>query len=90
MDSMWQLGCLYYDAYKQGKGYGYANLDGWTSYIDAVYKLGQIKTQLKTEDVVTNQFVEDANKFDKNRTKKDAGAFKLKDEWKNVTIPSCD
>ena len=90
MDSMWQLGCLYYDAYSQGKGYGYANLDGWTSYIDAVYKLGQIKTQLKTEDVVTNQFVEAANKFDKTRTKKDADSYKLKDEWKNVTIPSCD
>jgi len=90
MDSMWQLGCLYYDAYSQGKGYGYANLDGWTSYIDTVHKLGQIKTQLKTEDVVSNQFVAEANKFDNVRTKADAENFKLADEWRNVQIPSCN
>jgi NitT/TauT family transport system substrate-binding protein len=87
-NSMWQLGCGYFDAYNDGKGYGYAYLDNWKSYIDTVYKLGQIKTQLKTEDVVTNQFVAAANKFDAARVKKDAENFKLSDEWKAVTVPT--
>jgi NitT/TauT family transport system substrate-binding protein len=90
MDSYSELACLYYDAYNKGFGYGYSNLDGWASYLDTVYKLGQTKTLLKTEDVVTNELVQDANNFDKNRTKRDAENFKLKDEWKNVTIPACD
>ncbi len=89
-DSYWQLACLYYDAYNKGYGYGYANLDGWASYLDTVYKLGQTKTLLKVEDVVTNQLIQDANNFDKNRTKSDAEKFQLKDEWKNVTIPACE
>ena len=87
-DSMWQLGCNYWRGADIGKGIGYADLDGWNNYIDAVFNLGQIKTRPKTEDVVTNQFVEAANSFDKDKVKKDAGAFQLKDEWKNVQVPA--
>ena len=87
-DSMWQLGCNYWRGADIGKGIGYSDLDGWNNYIDAVFNLGQIKTRPKTEDVVTNQFVEAANSFDKDKVKKDAGAFQLKDEWKNVQVPA--
>lgn len=87
-NSMWQLGCGYFDAYNDGKGYGYSYLDNWQSYIDTVYKLGQIKTPLKVGDVATNQFVDQANKFDAAKVKKDADNFKLRDEWKAVTVPT--
>ncbi len=87
-DSMWQLGCGYFDAYYDGKGYGYSYLDNWQSYIDTVYKLGQIKNPLKVDQVATNQFVEAANKFDADRVKKDAENFKLRDEWKAVQVPT--
>jgi NitT/TauT family transport system substrate-binding protein len=86
-DSMWQLGCGYFDAYYDGKGYGYSYLDNWQSYVDTVYKLGQVKNQMKVGDVATNQFVEQANKFDAARVKKDAENFKLRDEWKAVVVP---
>ena len=71
-----------------GKGIGYADLDGWNNYIDAVYKLGQIKTRPKTEDVVTNQFIAEANQFDKAKVKSDADGYKLRDEWKAVQVPA--
>lgn len=89
MESMWELGCNYMDGAKAGKGYGYSDIDGWNSYIDTVYQLGQIKTRPKTEDVVSNMFIEEANKFDKARVKRDADNFKLRDEFKNLTVPEC-
>jgi len=87
-DSMWQLDCNYFAGKEQGKGYGYASIDGWNSYIDTVFKLGQIKSRPKTEDVVTNMFVADANKFDAARVKKDADNFKLNDQWKALPVPT--
>jgi NitT/TauT family transport system substrate-binding protein len=87
-DSMWDLDCNYWRGEDLGKGIGYSDLDGWNNYIDSVYKLGQIKTRPKTEDVVTNMFVADANKFDLAKVKKDAANFKLSDEWKNVVVPA--
>jgi len=87
-DSMWELDCHYWHGQDIGKGIGYADLDGWNNYIDAVYKLGQIKTRPKTEDVVTNQFVAEANNFDKAKVKADAEKFQLKDEWKAVQVPT--
>lgn len=86
LDSMVELGFNYFDGYKIGKGYGYSDLDGWNSYIDVVYKLGQIKSRPKTEDVVTNFFIEEANKFDKNKVKKDADSFKVSDDFKSLEI----
>jgi NitT/TauT family transport system substrate-binding protein len=87
-DSMWQLDCNYFAGREQGKGYGYANIDSWNAYIDTVFKLGQIKTRPKTEDVVTNQFVDAANKFDEAKVKTDADNFKLNDQWKALAVPS--
>ncbi len=87
-NSMWQLGCGYFDAYYDGKGYGYSYLDNWQSYLDAVYKLGQTKTDLQVKDVATNQFVAEANKIDAARVKKDAENFQLRDEWKAVQVPT--
>jgi len=86
--SMWELGCNYWEGYNQGKGYGYSNIDGWNDYLDAVYELGQTKTRLKTEDVVTNFFIEDANDFDHARVKKDADNFKLDPEFEALTVPT--
>jgi hypothetical protein len=37
---------------------------------------------------VTNQFIDEANKFDMNKVKQAAANFKLKDEWQNVTVPT--
>jgi NitT/TauT family transport system substrate-binding protein len=90
LDSMLQLGCGYYDSYKIGKGYGYADKENWDNYIQTVYDLGQIETRLDVDDVVTNQFVEFANSFDAERTKQDAENFQLKEEWQDVEVLSCD
>ena len=87
-DSMWELDCNYWMGEDIGKGIGYSDVANWDSYIDALYKLGQIKTRPKTEDIVTNQFIDEANKFDKARVTKDAENFKLNADWSAVQVPA--
>jgi NitT/TauT family transport system substrate-binding protein len=87
LDSMWELGGNYFDGDKMGMGYGYSNLDGWNAYIDTIFQLGQIKTRPKTEDVVTNALVADANKFDRARVEKDAKDYPVTDQFKNLVVP---
>ncbi len=86
LDSMWELGGNYFDGDKLGKGYGYSDLDGWNSYIDTIFELGQIKTRHKTEDVVTNELIADANKFDRARVEKDARDYAVNDKFKNLVV----
>jgi NitT/TauT family transport system substrate-binding protein len=86
LDSMWELGGNYFDGDKMGKGYGYSNIDGWNSYIDIVYKLGTIKTRPKTEDVVTNDLIPEANKFDKAKVEQDAKNYAVSDQFKKLVV----
>lgn len=80
-DSMVELTNLYLQAYKNGQGYGYNDIANWQAYIDTVFGLGQIQTDYKAEDVVTNELIEAANTFDAERVASDAAAYQLNDEW---------
>lgn len=84
-DSMVELADLYFQSYKEGKGYGYNDVANWQSYIDTVFNLGQIKTDYKAGDVVTNDLIQAANSFDVERVKKDAADCKLSPEWEAVS-----
>ncbi len=86
LDSMLELGTIYFDGDRVGKGYGYSDLESWQAYIDAVYGLGQIQKHYKAKDVVTNFFVEAANNFDRERIQEEGKAFELKDEFKKLEI----
>jgi NitT/TauT family transport system substrate-binding protein len=67
--------------------YGWHDSVSWNRYLQNIFKLGQIKKQLTTEDVLTNDFVRDANaKADVARARRDARAFKL-NVFKNTTVP---
>lgn len=80
-DSMVELTDLYLQSYKDGKGYGYNDVANWQAYIDAVFGLGQIQTDYKAEEVVTNELIEAANTFDAARVAKDAADYPLSDAW---------
>ena len=86
LDSMLELGTIYFDGARIGKGYGYSNLESWQSYIDTVYELGQTQKHYKAEDVVINFFVEAANHFDRERVREEGKAFNLKDEFQDLEI----
>jgi len=86
LESMRQLMFLYNQANKAGKGYGYADEANWQSYLDRIAKLGQTKAQLKSEQVVTNELVKDANDFDKKKVADDAAKYAVGDEWKSLKL----
>jgi NitT/TauT family transport system substrate-binding protein len=83
-DSFLELASLYLASGIQGKGYGYNDMTNWQNYIDRVYKLGQIKTDYKADQVLTNELIAGANNFDKAKVKADADAFKLNADWAAV------
>jgi hypothetical protein len=85
-DSWAELAEGYFQSCREGHPYGYASFEGWQEYIDTIYELGQIKTQYKAEDVVTNFFVDAAKDFDAARARKDAEAYKLDDDFKGLTL----
>jgi NitT/TauT family transport system substrate-binding protein len=86
--SMMQNAALYGAAARNGDGWGYAYLDNWQSYLDIIHELGQTQKQLKSQDVVTNDLIADANKADVARARKDANAFKLNADFETTTVPS--
>jgi len=86
LQSMQQLHWGYTKGERLGKGYGWFEMNGWSTYLDIIYKLGQIKKKLTLEEVATNDLIKDVNKFDRGRVEKDAKAFKLNDTWKDVAV----
>ncbi len=86
MDSMLELGTMYFDGDRVGKGYGYNDLESWQAYIDTVHKLGQIRNHYKAEDVVSNVFVKEANNIDRDRARAEGKAFELDDNFKDLEI----
>ncbi len=66
--------------------YGWHDAAAWNRYLKDVLKLGQIKKPLTVNDVLTNDFVRDANrKADVARARRDAKAFKL-NIFKNTAV----
>lgn len=86
LESMRQLAFGYNQFAKAGQGYGYSDLANWQSYFDRIFKLGQIKQEIKVENAVTNKFVEAANDFDKAKVEADAKGYAVSDDWKNLQL----
>lgn len=81
LESMRQLMYLYNQTHAAGLGYGYSDFANWQSYLDRLYDLGQTTRRLMAEEVVTNDLIQLANAFDKERVMADAAAFELSEEW---------
>jgi NitT/TauT family transport system substrate-binding protein len=86
LQSMQQLHWGYTGGARYGDGYGWFEMNGWKTYLDIIYKLGQTKKLLKIEDVATNDLIKEANAFDHARVERDAKNFKLNDTWKDVKV----
>jgi NitT/TauT family transport system substrate-binding protein len=86
LKSMQQLHWGYTGGARLGTGYGWFDLNGWKTYLDIIYKLGQTKKLLPLENVATNDLIKEANDFDHARVERDAKNFKLNDTWKDVPV----
>jgi NitT/TauT family transport system substrate-binding protein len=76
--SFLELAQAYATSHRRGQPWGWHYPDGWTLYLDTIYKLGQIKKPQKPDDVYTNDLVQQANqKADRSRAIADAKKFTL-------------
>jgi len=73
------------DMAKRG-GWGWHDMASWQEFFDVVYKLGQVKTEVKAEDVCTNELIETANAYDPAKIQADADAYALTDAFKAVDV----
>ena len=87
MDSMIELADVYYGSYAMGEGYGWSDVNAWQDYIDVVHELGQIQNHYDAENIITNEFIEEANMFPQDEVAQDAAEFELNEQWQNVEAP---
>jgi len=85
-ESMMQLANVYSGRWDERGKWGYHIIPSWQSFFDVSAEIGQISAPIKAEDVVKNDWVDDANKFDANKVKSDADGFALSDEYKAVDV----
>jgi NitT/TauT family transport system substrate-binding protein len=82
-----QVARMYGQSSRAGKPWGWAYLDNWEKYLRIVHNIGQTKTLLKVDDVVTNSLVVRANaKANRAKAVADAKAFKLSKTWQAAAI----
>lgn len=89
LESMIELATAYGTTEREGQGFGYHPEEAWENYIKNIAELGQIKKVLPLDDVITNEFVEPANRdADTDRARSDAESFELDDDFAKTTVPS--
>lgn len=87
MDSMIELAEVYYGSYEMGEGYGWSDISAWQDYIDTVHELGQVQNEYDADNIITNEFIDDANTFPQGEVEEDAASFELNEQWQNVEAP---
>lgn len=60
----------------QEHGYGWHDEEAWAEEIEVLKETGTIDEIVPVEDVITNEFIEYANDFDRARVEKDAKEYK--------------
>jgi NitT/TauT family transport system substrate-binding protein len=89
LESMIELATAYGTTEREGQGFGFHPEEAWENYIRNIAELGQIKEVLPLEEVITNEFVEPANRdADTDRARSDAEGFELDDDFAKTNVPS--
>lgn len=83
---MMQLGNVFGGRWEERKKWGYHIPESWKLFFDTGRAIGQITGDFKLEDVVKNDWIDDANAFDAAKVKADADGFKLSDAYAAVDV----
>ena len=86
VESMMQLANVFAGRMDERKKWGFHLMDSWQKFFDVGREIGQITTDFKTEDVVKNDLIDQANSFDAAKVKADADGFALSDAYKAVDV----
>ena len=86
VESMMQLANVFAGRMDERKKWGFHLMDSWQKFFDVGREIGQITADFKTEDVVKNDLIDQANSFDAAKVKADADGFALSDAYKAVDV----
>jgi NitT/TauT family transport system substrate-binding protein len=83
---MMQLANVFGGRMDERKKWGFHLMESWQQFFDVGREIGQITTEFKTEDVVKNDLIDQANSFDAAKVKADADGFTLSDDYSKVDV----
>lgn len=88
VESLMELASVFRGDFAKRQGWGWHDIDSWTSYFAAAKATKQLTKDVVVTDVVKNDFVAGANGFDKAKVKADADGYKLSDAFAKVPAPA--
>jgi NitT/TauT family transport system substrate-binding protein len=87
VESMWQLATVYRGDWPTREGWGWADMESWTIFLDTIREIGQLTREISAENIVSNDYVAGANDFDMDQVTADAESFELSEEFEAVAVP---
>jgi NitT/TauT family transport system substrate-binding protein len=87
VESMWQLATVYRGDWPTREGWGWADMESWTTFLDTIREIGQLTREISAESIVSNECVAGANDFDLDQVTADAESFELGEEFEAVAVP---
>lgn len=90
VQSMWQLADVFRGDWptRDGGKWGWHSMESWQIFLDTIKEIGQLTKDIKPEDIISNDYVTDANDIDREKAKADAEAFELSEEFAAVEVPA--
>ena len=86
VESQMQQNLIFSGRWDERKKWGFHLLDSWKLFFDVGREIGQITGDFKVEDVVKNDFIDEANAFDAAKVKADADGFALSGGYESVDV----
>ena len=85
-ESMMELANVFAGRMDERKKWGYHLVPSWQLFFDTGRKVGQLTKDIKAEDVVKNDLVDEANAFDAAKVQADAQGFALSSDYQSVDV----
>jgi NitT/TauT family transport system substrate-binding protein len=86
VESLTQLANVFRGDFAKRQGWGWHDMSSWQLFLDTIKKIGQVSKAYKAEDIIKNDYVAGANKFDAAKVKADAAGYQLPDDYKAVDV----
>ena len=86
VESQMQQNLIFSGRWDERKKWGFHLLNSWKLFFDVGREIGQITGDFKVEDVVKNDFIDEANAFDAAKVKADADGFALSGGYESVDV----
>ncbi len=87
VESMWQLATVFRGDWPTREGWGWADMESWTIFLDTIREIGQLTREISAESIISNDYVAGANDFDMEQVTADAESFDLAPEFEEVAVP---